>query len=345
MNLIDVTTWKKIEDKSVDGTRNKYVVLHPQTLEEFIIKLPKLSGVGGDNEIITEWMATALLGKAWGFNVQQCEPCTFEGKLALKMVPLVKTRFSHWISDKFCRLVTIKDQMWEEGLQQEWTPRQHGTHHHFDFVSTMLLKIFLIFFEEEFTKDNPETLSKFNNNIIHEELFFACQEIDPDMIFSNVIVPFHQMLLFDAIIGNTDRHRENYGFLFTETQPPKYCPLFDNATCLFWNKIDVEIETIKSNKGFKKYTKNCLSQITLPSKTKISHFDLIEFILATRSTKKLLLLLWKWFKEQYENETIYSLLAPTSPWFSAKRQAMIAEYIDIRVKQLDELFRFYTDIE
>jgi hypothetical protein len=81
MQLIDVTDWPRIEDKSVDGTQDKYVVQHPDTGEEYIIKLPLKAG---DNEIITEWMATELLGKAWGFNVQDCEPLSLLNSLISK---------------------------------------------------------------------------------------------------------------------------------------------------------------------------------------------------------------------------------------------------------------------
>jgi hypothetical protein len=42
-------------------------------------------------------------------------------------------------------------------------------------------------------------------------------------------------LLFDALIGNTDRHQDNWGFIFTRSEPNSSCrlaPLFDNRTSL-----------------------------------------------------------------------------------------------------------------
>lgn len=42
-------------------------------------------------------------------------------------------------------------------------------------------------------------------------------------------------LLFDALIGNTDRHQDNWGFIFTRTEQAARCrlaPLFDNGTSL-----------------------------------------------------------------------------------------------------------------
>lgn len=42
-------------------------------------------------------------------------------------------------------------------------------------------------------------------------------------------------LLFDALIGNTDRHQDNWGLIFTRTEQVARCrlaPLFDNGTSL-----------------------------------------------------------------------------------------------------------------
>ena len=42
-------------------------------------------------------------------------------------------------------------------------------------------------------------------------------------------------LLFDALIGNTDRHQDNWGFIFSRTEqeaPCRLAPLFDNGTSL-----------------------------------------------------------------------------------------------------------------
>ncbi len=60
-------------------------------------------------------------------------------------------------------------------------------------------------------------------------------------------------LLFDALIGNTDRHQDNWGFIFTRSEQEISCrlsPLFDNGTSLGherftdrvnqWTKIDYD---------------------------------------------------------------------------------------------------------
>lgn len=52
-------------------------------------------------------------------------------------------------------------------------------------------------------------------------------------------------LLFDALIGNTDRHQDNWGFIFRRTEqdaPCRLAPLFDNGTSLgherFTDRVD-----------------------------------------------------------------------------------------------------------
>jgi hypothetical protein len=124
-NLIDVTDWPLIEDRTVDGTRDKYVLtqlaLDSQNESLYIVKLPTKHG--GDNEVITEWMATTLLGKAWGFDVHDCELCIFNAQLALKMVPLVTKGKT--------KLVTMKDIMGnpDQGYEEELTRNQHAELH------------------------------------------------------------------------------------------------------------------------------------------------------------------------------------------------------------------------
>jgi len=295
-------------------------------------------------------MATALLGKAWGFNVQECEPCLFEGKVALKMVPLVKTKFSHFLKGEFCSLVTVKDQMIADSQMQEWTPSEHNSNHHFTFIVEKLIRIFGKNIIEPVRQKALAKFPSYSDSQIVSLCTIILLETNPQKIIENVITPLYSMIIYDAIIGNTDRHRENYGFLFSSPLPtltefPTFSPLFDNATCLFWNKNDEQVIQTSIKSGLSKYAKNCFSLITIPDKPKINHFELFDSLLNFGANNVISPPIWNRFIETYNKYPVSSLIQPTELWFSAQRRQLIAEYIEVRVQQLDELFRVYTRVE
>ncbi len=58
-----------------------------------------------------------------------------------------------------------------------------------------------------------------------------------------MLTSFVRLLAFDFVIGNSDRHWENYGVVEPATmvaldRSVRLCPAFDNASCLFWNVPD-----------------------------------------------------------------------------------------------------------
>ena len=64
---------------------------------------------------------------------------------------------------------------------------------------------------------------------------------------------FWQMYLCDAILGNRDRHRGNWGFLRNRnTKEIKVAPIFDNGACLFPDIYKVMNDFINNEKEFLK---------------------------------------------------------------------------------------------
>lgn len=47
----------------------------------------------------------------------------------------------------------------------------------------------------------------------------------------------NQMIVFDILIGNTDRHEKNFGIIRNSNtlEVLKFAPLFDSGSCLGWN--------------------------------------------------------------------------------------------------------------
>lgn len=57
--------------------------------------------------------------------------------------------------------------------------------------------------------------------------------------------------MFDALIGNVDRHADNWGFIATTTHGDQYstemAPLFDNGTSLEYGKLDDALKRISED--------------------------------------------------------------------------------------------------
>ncbi|PBJ25542.1 hypothetical protein BSG18_09780 [Pseudomonas ogarae] len=81
----------------------------------------------------------------------------------------------------------------------------------------------------------------------------TAQKLSIDFIGDNQIFDFWSMLMFDAVIGNTDRHQDNWGYLITSSPNTKsvarrkgeqyglrlkFAPWFDNGTSLGYQILE-----------------------------------------------------------------------------------------------------------
>ncbi len=121
------------------------------------------------------------------------------------------------------------------------------------------------FFTVEFTE---ETIKYFYPN--------ECNEL---------MLEFYKMLIFDAIIGNNDRHFYNWGIIqdIENNTKPIFSPIYDTARGLFWNThddiIDLKMKNPKDLDRFiKKYCNDSTPKIGWDG-TKISHFDLVQHLI------------------------------------------------------------------
>lgn len=57
----------------------------------------------------------------------------------------------------------------------------------------------------------------------------------------NTVIQLNQMILFDYLIHNTDRHRKNFGFIQSEEDGYRFSPLFDHGLSFLCEFEDAEI--------------------------------------------------------------------------------------------------------
>ena len=96
---------------------------------------------------------------------------------------------------------------------------------------------------------------------------------------------FVKMILFDALVGNNDRHFYNWGVIRSITQSftPVFSPVYDTARGLFWNDTDEKLENrFKNNVQtyIKKYCNGSKPKIGWEGEKDINHFKLIEKLYA-----------------------------------------------------------------
>lgn len=121
---------------------------------------------------------------------------------------------------------------------------------------------------EDFT-DSSKTLYEFENlalstnpdKKIETELSDILNVLDENKIINSTKIKekFWDMFIIDALIGNTDRHNGNWGFLVdNQTKEVEFAPIYDCGSCLNPMINDNEMEKLKENE-IKNLAINCYS--------------------------------------------------------------------------------------
>ncbi len=90
------------------------------------------------------------------------------------------------------------------------------------------------------------------------------------------------MALFDSLIGNTDRHQENWGVVFQSDEKSRLSPLFDNGTSLGHERFLDKVKDWDDNR-LKAYVKRGCHHLRVNrenTKQRIKHFELVDGISA-----------------------------------------------------------------
>lgn len=103
-----------------------------------------------------------------------------------------------------------------------------------------------------------------------------------DKYGENEFKSFIEMMVFDALIGETDRHEENWGLLKIDKEKYTMSPLYDNGCNLLRQFKDEEFarpyyENEKSLEDFAKKSQTCIYRDT--GNGRYRHFELIEKLL------------------------------------------------------------------
>jgi hypothetical protein len=91
-----------------------------------------------------------------------------------------------------------------------------------------------------------------------------------------------KMLLYDALVGNNDRHFYNWGVVrhIESKHEPYFSPIYDTARGLFWNEPEKKVKALLTDKNrlnsyLRKYCKNSRPKIGWEETKNINHFKLV----------------------------------------------------------------------
>lgn len=198
------------------------------------------------SESITEHLITRL-GQVWGFRMAGSKLMQISGQL------------------RFC----------SEFFRKPTEQLIHGA----DILSRYL---------KEDNSELIETIDKegWSQELLHLDFVKeAIQHVFPTQ-YEDILHELTEMLLFDAIVGNNDRHFFNWGILvdLKSRAQPRFSPIYDSARGLFWNFSDKKIVSLykdrpKLLKNITDYHKTTSPKIGLHPHKKISHLHMAEHLL------------------------------------------------------------------
>jgi HipA-like C-terminal domain len=96
-----------------------------------------------------------------------------------------------------------------------------------------------------------------------------------------IMVGLVEMIAYDAIVGNNDRHPANWGIVVGVRRDvePRFSPIFDTARGLFWNCSEGTVRRMaKEPAAFDAYVRKCYPQIGWDGVRRVNHFELIQRI-------------------------------------------------------------------
>lgn len=103
--------------------------------------------------------------------------------------------------------------------------------------------------------------------------------------YQTIIRELVKLILFDALVGNNDRHYENWAVI-TDKQAkeiPEFSPVYDTARGLFWNYSDEMLTKFSTEQSIKKYVINSKPKLGWENVDgkKLNHFTILEKIFQT----------------------------------------------------------------
>lgn len=192
--------------------------------------------------------------------------------------------------------------------------------------------------DEEFVQKVDEA-NQTKELFTFESILDAIKEVYQDNE-KKIISGFIEMLFFDALVGNNDRHFENWGVIenVKKISDAQFSPVYDTARGLFWNYHESNLDKfLKSEKKFKNYIKGSKPTTGWNNKRELNHFELIELVIYNYPEYCNFILTFD-FKSAY-SELEQVIEEEFGEFFSEKRRSLITKCLKIRTEYLHKIIK------
>ncbi len=170
----------------------------------------------------------------------------------------------------------------------------------------------------------------------------ALKDVFPD---DNIVDCFVDMLLFDCLTGNNDRHYYNWGVVthIKNAHKPYFSPVYDTARGLFWNNDEQFILSLyrlkeeEQNKTLEKYVTNSVPKISIPNNDKCNHFELVHFLKENNYIKQKHI--DRWSDNACLLNTIKVLNKDFVKLFTPERRVCIEKVLNLRFLKLKSIIQ------
>ncbi len=281
MEFYDVSDWLVTSVSSTKGTRDKLVLVKPNTEDTYFLKFPM---VRENRDYTPENWSEVLayeIGNALGFNVLRYDLAVYHGRVGCISKNMITPSNNESLIEGHSIL---------SRFDSTYDPADKTTYNKYTFE--FVQKALTAFDAKFFVKD------------------------------------FIRALIFDAIIGNSDRHQSNWGLIqsieLVEVRPikkglklpfgkakddglqvtininRKAAPIYDSGCCLGREFGEVQIQQhLDIQSKFDKYIRNGVSELrTGETNKKPSHEELLHFIKNTNNGE------WKSFIDDEINRVL-----------------------------------------
>jgi hypothetical protein len=204
-------------------------------------------------------------------------------------------------------------------------------------------EVYSAYLEDENFVKTVETLGKENRFFTFQE---ACSAIESQFssCSQDILESLVKMLVFDALVGNNDRHFYNRGIV-VGTLPkskPKFAPIYDSARGLYWNESEHKIKRrINKQKNGRVvldidgYLHHAKPKMGWDGAENLNHFEFVEKLCAESDRFKEIA--GHLSREAYLSAVLALIEKEFSSLFSANRKLLLKETLIRRFRTVHAL--------
>lgn len=311
--IVNVKNWKKRDINVGYGTRDKVVLKQSKMGKVYFIAKTYENNIG---ELRAEICASTI-GRLYGFPVQKSWLCLIPQHITLGL----KYDKGILIQLDVRRLQDFRRNQFKENLN-------HGL----ALISSV---------DKKFGRSNLNQRRKiYTLDLVIKALRnYTNNHSDAAQIWDD----FFKLMCFDALIGGTDRHYNNWGVLEKAEDASflRLAPAFDNGVSLLWN-LETERTNIMREFFTRKYILNAKSSLRNFDGSKYNLYDILESLYSIPEYKKSnitneIIKSLTSVSDGYLNRSILNNL-PRSEDFNMNNAALgiVLEYVRLRKQLLIE---------